>query len=680
MPREMQLPRIASLRQFRNAVNSRIERVKYWFDIRFTERPWLLPGMLLASLLLIVIALIVGDEIYEGLTQQSATPPEKLWWEFLGRAFGADSVGEPTYSWAHKAALLVVTIVSVVIIGAFAGSITTWLAGRIELMRRGRGKVRERGHTLIIGWSPGIGRIVQELAEANRSEGGRPIVILAERDKVDMDEELRERLPAPSRYGSRVITRHGSGSKRADLTMVSVGNARSILLLPDQSGTDDQQIATAAAICHHPEVAARIAARDLTFVAPVRQAGSIETLQSAMGDLGVWVPQGRTVAKVIALAARQSGLAHAYEMLFSFRGSELYFWPTMDRRRGHRENRRSDQDRRHGRASEIADLRGLSFRVIQHGFVAGTPVGLRTAAGRVVLNPPGDRVIEDGDQLIMLAEDNDPGSIRFDRALAESHASVPTTPAMDPHGPPLMRIVIVGLGTTTGAALQELDGHVAPGSEFLLLTTIAESDGPSAPTGLQNARLAVMREPELSTESIRNALSPGADAVLVFPERAEEGDHDADMRTVSTLLKLRTCLAGGQTRARIVSEVLDEKNIDLVDVARPDDAVMSDKLVSLYCLQLSEERGLLPVYEELLDSKGCEISFHPVEWYVPLGVETDFHVAIDCASAARTTVIGYRHAAMAEDRTRNFGIVMNPAKNGTFLPMEGDSLIVIASH
>ena len=41
-----------------------------------------------------------------------------------------------------------------------------------------------------------------ELCKANASERGLPIVILAQRDKVAMEEELAKHLPSPKRLGS----------------------------------------------------------------------------------------------------------------------------------------------------------------------------------------------------------------------------------------------------------------------------------------------------------------------------------------------------------------------------------------------------------------------------------------------------------------------------------------------
>ena len=65
-------------------------------------------------------------------------------------------------------------------------------------LRRGRSIVLEKDHTVILGWSDSIFTIVRELTLANESRKKPVIVILADRDKVEMEEELRgqgRRLP-----------------------------------------------------------------------------------------------------------------------------------------------------------------------------------------------------------------------------------------------------------------------------------------------------------------------------------------------------------------------------------------------------------------------------------------------------------------------------------------------------
>ena len=48
----------------------------------------------------------------------------------------------------------------------------------------------ESGHTLILGWSPKIVPVLQELVIANESQKRPVVVVLADRDKVEMEEQM----------------------------------------------------------------------------------------------------------------------------------------------------------------------------------------------------------------------------------------------------------------------------------------------------------------------------------------------------------------------------------------------------------------------------------------------------------------------------------------------------------
>ena len=63
----------------------------------------------------------------------------------------------------------------------------------------------ESGHTLILGWSDKMLNMIDQLCLANESAGGKAIVILAERDKQDMEEDIHKHIY--NLRGSRVLCR-----------------------------------------------------------------------------------------------------------------------------------------------------------------------------------------------------------------------------------------------------------------------------------------------------------------------------------------------------------------------------------------------------------------------------------------------------------------------------------------
>ncbi len=105
----------------------------------------------------------------------------------------------------------------------------------LEQLRKGRSRVIETGHTVILGWSDQVFTVVSELVEANRSRRRPTVVILAEKDKVSMEDRLRHRLETTR--NTRVVCRTGSPLDLTDLEMVNLNGARSIIVLAPEGAT-----------------------------------------------------------------------------------------------------------------------------------------------------------------------------------------------------------------------------------------------------------------------------------------------------------------------------------------------------------------------------------------------------------------------------------------------------------
>ena len=86
-------------------------------------------------------------------------------------------------------------------------------------LRRGHSIVLEKDHTVILGWSDSIFTIVRELTLANESRRKPVIVILADRDKVEMEDDLKAKVP--DLRGTRVVCRSGSPMDIDDLALSS---------------------------------------------------------------------------------------------------------------------------------------------------------------------------------------------------------------------------------------------------------------------------------------------------------------------------------------------------------------------------------------------------------------------------------------------------------------------------
>ena len=113
------------------------------------------------------------------------------------------------------------TVAGMLVFALMIGVVSDYIGSKLDDLKKGKSKVIESGHTLILGWSEKGFPILHQLALANESEGGLPIVVLSEHDKEEMEERLRAAVSSKHNglrlRGSRVVFRTGNPLAEHDL-------------------------------------------------------------------------------------------------------------------------------------------------------------------------------------------------------------------------------------------------------------------------------------------------------------------------------------------------------------------------------------------------------------------------------------------------------------------------------
>jgi len=162
------------------------------------------------------------------------------------------------------------------------------------------------------------------------------------------------------------------------------------------------------------------------------------------------------------------------------------------------------------------------------------------------------------------------------------------------------------------------------------------------------------------------------DSVIILGYADGNGAAAADARTLLTLLMLKNALAPTDRQPRIVTELLDARDVELAVVTGADDFVVSDALASLMMAQLSEHADLKHVFTDLFDSDGSAVQMKPARRYAATGECTFGHV-VAAAAAVDEVAIGYRRAGRAGAAE----VVVNPVKSAALTLLDDDHVIVI---
>jgi hypothetical protein len=170
------------------------QKFQYRFDNLMSRGTPAMVGMLF--LLSLIIVFIAGAIIaMAGFRQvgSDSLPFGEAAWESLMRTLDSGTMGSDTGT-GFRAVMLFVTLGGIFIVSALIGVLSNGLETQMERLRKGRSLVLESNHSLILGWSAQIFTVLNELMVANENQSNARIVILADKDKVEMEDEIRERV------------------------------------------------------------------------------------------------------------------------------------------------------------------------------------------------------------------------------------------------------------------------------------------------------------------------------------------------------------------------------------------------------------------------------------------------------------------------------------------------------
>lgn len=629
------------------------DRLRYAFD-NFMARGTVALLVGLAVISIVMIFLISAIVTFTG-----AAPVEdgvavgflQLAWMGLLRTLDTGTMGGDTGSPIFLGAMLAVTLGGVFTVSMLIGVLNNGLEDKLAELRKGRSRVVESDHTVILGWSAQIFSIVTELVTANANRRRSCIVILADKDKVEMEDEVQDRVGDTGR--THIVCRSGSPIDLTDLQIAGLNTSRSIIVLsPENDNPDADVIKTLLAITNNPHRRGE----PYHIVAEIRERKNMEVAQLVGRGEAELVLVGDLVSRIIAQTCRQSGLSVVYTELLDFGGDEIYF-------------------------KAEPGLAGKTFGEALLAYEDSTVIGLRPRDGGPRLNPPMDTPIREGDQLIVISEDDDTIHLSGLKDLGIRTSAIR---APSPARPAPERTLILGWNWRAPSIINELDAYVSPGST---VTVVADMDAAEAEGELsrlcsgaknQSIRFQAGDTTDRRTLDELGVGQYGHVIVLSYSDRLDE--QRADARTLVTLLHLRDIGEGIGYSFSIVSEMLDLRNRALAEVTRADDFIVSDKLISLLLSQVSENKELNAVFADLFDPDGSEIYLKPASDYVPLGEPVNMYTVVEAARRRGEVVMGYRRKANADDPVRAHGVAVNPDKSVPVTFDENDRIIVLAEE
>ena len=524
------------------------QRFKYAFDNFFSKGTVALIYWLGVFTLIIVLIFTVGFLIIGVNPEHIANFGFRdAFWVSLTHTLDPGAMVDTDLSWGIRIYQFLITVCGIVVLSTLIGLVSNGILDKIQELRKGRSFVIEKNHTLILGWSSKIFTIVPELVIANENVKNPVIVILADKDKVDMEDELRDKVGDTE--NTKVICRTGDPIDVSDLFIANPFEAKSIIILDkDNENSDSQIIKTILAIVTNP------GRREEPYhiTAEIENSRNFEVAKMVGGDEVELILSDEFISRIMVQTSRQSGLSVVYIELMDFGGDEIYFY-------------------------EEPQTFGKTFREVLFMYEDTAIIGLQFADNSVVLNPPMDTVLRKGDRVIGVTEDDDTIIVRDDFKI-EIDESIITRVERPEHE--AERILVLGWNVRARNIIMELDNYVANGSIVHIVSRfdVPEDVKSKYLSDFKNITITFERNDTTDRLVLEGLDVTGYDYVMLLCYQEHYPLQEADAQSLITLLHLRNISEAEGKHVNLVSEMLDMKNRQLADITSADDFIVSGQV------------------------------------------------------------------------------------------------------
>lgn len=252
--------------------------------------------------------------------------------------------------------------------------------------------VYEKDHLLILSWCKSqrdvemVRKVLEQYCLAHKPTGGTTIVVMTQRQKLEMEALLWRCLPAAKRFGTKIVIRQGSPLIPSDLKMVAACQAASTIIVSDHSRSpteadaqsvrcaillDEQQSQCGAPVSNHLETR--------HVVVDVKTSNAMPLLKYACSSRVLALPTNQLNALRLAKMVKRPVISVVSQQLFNFANSSSLY------------------------VQQFPQVVGTQFGDLARMFPDAIVLGVVHSNNRkATMNPKADYVVIQGDELILI--------------------------------------------------------------------------------------------------------------------------------------------------------------------------------------------------------------------------------------------------------------------------------------
>ncbi len=608
------------------------EKLRYSFDNLMAKGTVALVAVLfLATAAVIILAALLA------VIFGNSTFGQNIWAGLMHTIDAGTITGTDTADLPFLIIMSAVTLCGLFVTSILIGIITTGFEEKLNTLKKGNSQVVEKNHTLILGFNDNIYTIISELIIANESSKSECIVVLCVDDKETVEEAIANHID--DYKTTRVVCRTGSTTDVNMLKRCSISTCRSVII----NETDD--FITTKAILAINNYFNEIGKKDSMpcIVASVHEEKNYDAATIASeGNVEIMLTDD-TISRIIAQTCRQSGLSNVMTELFDFDGDELYF-------------------------ESFSELVGMQFGEVLNMFDKAIVFGYKRD-NKVHLNPDMHTVLKADDELILLMEDNNSVKPKEYKQTKQVEVLNKTIDAQEK----LQRenVLILGANNMLHRILKELDNYSSKGA----IVTIAHEEATSFirdDVVFNNIEISFIDCDTANRTSLDELANANVDnIVLLSNDECDMEQSDAQM--LLKLIHIRDICEKTGLVFNITSEMKNPSNQKLAKIAKVNDFVIGNYIVNMIMAQISENRHLSSVFNELLRPEGNEIYIQSAQNYIDIEKEIDFYDITEIVKQNGEIAIGYKL-----QREGSIEIITNPLKSEKVKFSKDDCIILLS--
>ena len=633
-------------------------KIQYLIDSAMTK------GMksMMLILFVAVVVLSVSFGTFIGLTTGEATIWSGIWDSVMHIIDPGTITGDTDKSVMYMVVMSIATICGLVIISTLIGIINTSITLKLEKIKKGKSKIIENDHIVILGFDEEIYKIIEELIISNRDETRKKksIVILdAEKSPEEMDDAISKRIP--NRYNTRIICRKGNIYDVDAIDMCSVNTCRSVIVNVESDFVTIKCILAVASVLKEND--------NVHITAVIKNSDYHQAAMIASNNRVLLLNFEEIIAKIIARSGSHTGASHVFAELFGFKGSEFYTIPADKKLVG----------------KKIFEVNLYCDNAVFVGKEVKKGKNSRTYLYPAI--PEEEQIINDDDNLIFISSD--------------SHVNCSDEPYRRENDIEIEYKEDVKRATISTLILRYskkietiLAEHAKVSDEKSKVTVAVNPEDVEKVRLLKEAygyeNLEIIENFEFSSKRLKRLIERVRPQSVIVLASTTDNRNDFEMsdmkrkrlmyredsEIILLLLQLKSLVNKTDLDFSITSEIQYSENQNLVSQTGINDFVVGSVVTNQILAQVARQKNRLNIFQDIITAGGSDIVFRSATEFMKVGSKIKIYDIYSLASESESDIVFIGYKKDKADENGDF-VFINPKKTSEYVCEEKDLFIFI---